>query len=52
MASMCERDILSTRGFPTGDDDDCLALLLMLFGLFPPTTLSYLALKFFDFERT
>jgi hypothetical protein len=39
-----------TGGFPTGDD--YLALLFMLFGLIPPTTLSYLAFKSFDFERT
>ena len=50
MASLCERDSLSTEGFPTGDD--YLALVFMLFGSIPPTTLNYLALKSFDFERT
>jgi hypothetical protein len=48
MSSLCERDSLSTEGFPTGDD--YLALLFMLFGLIPPTTLNYVALK--SFERT
>ena len=42
MASLCERDGLSTEGLPTGDD--YLALVFMLFGLFPPTHLNYLAL--------
>ena len=37
-------------GSPTGDDYS--ALMFMLFGLIPPTTLHILALKSFDFERT
>ena len=50
MALLCEQDSLCTEGFPTGDD--YLALVFMLFGSFAPTTLNYLALKSFDFERT